>query len=174
MPDPFRLRVMKAVSAAIKGITPANGFTHDLSDYVDADGITRERVFRGRDLFGPSDGLPMISILEDFRAQPIKAQSPEGGNQRNAFPILIQGFVKDDADHPLDPAYMLEAEVRQVMAAANVRFNILGTGDRAPCVSDMVIGAPICRPADNEYSTVAYFFLSVTLTLSEDLTRPFA
>lgn len=174
MPDPFRLRVMKAVTAAIKSITPANGYISDLSDFVDAEGTTRARVFRGRDLFGASDGLPLVSILEDFRAPPVKVQSREGGKGINPFTILIQGFVKDDPDNPLDPAYLLEAEVRQAIVATNTRYDILGLGDVAPCVSEMTIGTPVCRPADNEVSTVAYFFLTVTLMLAEDLERPFA
>jgi hypothetical protein len=174
MPDPFRLRVMKALTTAIKQVTPANGCLNDLSDYTDEAGRTAERVFRGRDLFGESDGLPMVSILEDFRRLE-SDPSGKGGKETVApFRVLVQGFVRDDPDNPLDPAYILEAEVRRALIATRTRYNVLGLGDTMPCVTDLTVGQPTCRPADNEVSTVAYFFLPVTLTLVEDLANPFA
>lgn len=176
MPDiPFRLKVMMAVTDQLKTITSANGYNHDLSDFTDEAGRPAERVYRGRDRFGESDALPFISILEDFRAQDATNEAaPNGTAQENDWALLIQGFVKDDKDHPLDPVYWLEADVRRALVAAKNRYDILGLGDRAPCVVDMKLQNPVCRPADGEVSDVAYFFLKVTLTLVEDLESPFA
>ena len=36
--DPFRLRVMKAVTDTLKTISPANGYINDLTDTTDAVG----------------------------------------------------------------------------------------------------------------------------------------
>ncbi len=174
MPEPFRLRIMKAMTTVIKGISPANGYEHDLSDYVDEAGRTMPRVFRGRDIFGASDPLPLVSVLEDFRPQEVDQYGPGSGKSGTEFRILIQGFVPDDPLNPLDPAYYLEAEVRKAIVASRVEYNVLGLGDRNPCVTDLKIGSPVCRPADNEVSTVAYFFLPVSLMLVENLEAPFA
>ena len=172
--DPFRLRVMKAVTNQIKTISPANGYRHDLSDYADSAGRNAERVFRGRDLFGASDPLPMVSVLEDFRPQEQTDGGPASSKQTGDWKLLIQGFVEDDADNPLDRAYFLGAEVITALVKAKTeRYNILGLGSRMPCVTDLKIGQLIARPKDGEVSDVAFFFLTITLTLVEDLEKPF-
>lgn len=178
--DPFRLRVMKAVTDQIKTITVANGYKHDLNDYADAAGRVSQRVFRGRDLFGASDPLPMISVLEDFRPQ----EQTDGGRdsrssvQTGEWKLLIQGFVEDDAENPLDRAYHLGADVIVALVKAKTapefKNNILGLGGSLPCVSGLKIGQLIARPKDGDVSDVAFFFLTITLTLIEDLENPFA
>lgn len=174
MSDPFRLRVLKALSAEIKKVTPANGYVADLSDFVTVDGQPMERVFRGRDQFGAGDPLPMVSILEDFRAED-QSESLSQGLRTGGWRILIQGFVQDDAMNPTDPAYHLAAEVLSAIVKAKAqKRNILGLGSTMPCVTDIKIGAPVIRPADGEVSSVAFFFLIITLTLIENLETPFA
>ena len=175
MADPFRLRVMKAISNQIKTVTPANGFVNDLSDYTDDAGRPALRVFRGRDMFSPVDKLPFVSVLEDFRPQE-QMHAPNGGTERaGPWRLLIQGFVDDDMDNPLDPAYLLCAEVIKALVAAKLdRRNLLGLGSRMPCVTALEIGSPVARPADGQTSDVAFFFLPVTLTIVEDLENPFA
>lgn len=168
MSDPFRLRVLKALTTTLKEITPANGYVNDLS----------ESVFRGRDTFGEDDPLPMISILENPRATD-PSQLADGTGSSADWELLIQGFVKDDHMNPTDPAYWLEAEVRKRLAQEKDRARdfdgpgIFGLGQKAPCVTGIVIGNPVCRPAD-ETSDVAFCWLAVTLTLVEDLEKPFA
>ena len=171
MADPFRLRVLKAVSAQLKAITPANGYTNDLSDFIDSAERPAERVFRGRTTFGDNDPLPMLSILEDLRpAEPNNGMknSPMAVNE---FRILIQGFVQDDKAHPLDPAYLLSAEV--IKALVEGKKNALGLGTTAPCVMALSIGQPVHRPPDDDVSAVAYFLVPVTLMLAENLETPF-
>lgn len=174
MADPFRLRVLKAICEQLKTVTPANGYTNDLSDFIDAAGRPAERVFRGRIVYGDNDPLPMIAILEDPRAleQNNGSYSTASAGQ---FRILIQGFVRDDKHHPLDPAYQLSAEIIEALVKTKKnRFNILELGGVAPCVMDLSIGQPVHRPPDDEVSAVAYFLVGVTLTLAEDLETPFA
>lgn len=173
MADPFRLRVMKAICAQLKTITPANGYLSDFSDFVDAAGRPAERVFRGRTEYGDNDPLPMLSVLEDPRGfDPNNAaNAPLAINQ---FRIFVQGFVQDDKVHPLDPAYFCSAQVIQALARVKKQFNILGLGNVQPCITSMSIGQPIHRPPDNDVSAVAYCLIPVVLTLAENLETPFA
>jgi len=173
--DPFRLRVQKALTAALKEITPANGDTHDLSDVTDRTGLTEAKVVRGRDTFGDGDPLPLVCILEDPRM--LDANNADDGYTASSgdYRLFVQGFVEDDRENPTDPAYLLVAEViRALVRQKKDRFNILGLGDTKPCVESMVIGQPVVRPGDDIVSSVANFYLPVTLKLVEDLEEPFA
>jgi len=182
MAKPFRLRVLKALAETVKKVAPTHvrggdglPFENDLTDYVDAAGVQRPRVFRGRDLFGPSDPLPLVSILEHPRAAEQLMSSGANTTATGEWELLIQGFVEDDPEHPTDPAHVLAAEVISVIAAErHNRYSLFGLGNREPCVTDIRIGAPVVRPADDTISTTAFFALSVTLTLVEDLAAPFA
>src|SRR5690625_7350680 len=111
MSEPFRLRVMKALSAALEEINPDNGYMHDL----------RGRVFRGRDVFGDSDPIPMVPILEAIEGKE-RLQAPSAGTEA-AGPgeLLIQGGLDDDLIHPTDPAYFLIAGVQLRLMEARVR-----------------------------------------------------
>ena len=174
--DPFRLRVLKAVCQVIKGVTPANGYRNDLSDFTDADGI-HERVFRGRDLFGFGDPRPMVSVLEHPQALELATSAGAGGSTAGDWMLIVQGFVQDDPDHPTDPGHILVAEVIKALAlqrTAAKKYNLLGLGGRDPCVTNFKIGSPVVRPGDGEISDVCHFVFKLTLTLSEDHENPFA
>lgn len=177
MPDAFRLRVMKEITNTLKTITPANGYVHDLGDFTDAVDRTAERVFRGRDFFGDNDPLPMLSILEDPRAEAPFNGPTTSSKSQNSFRVLIQGFVEDDKDNPLDAAYALSAEVVKALAAAKKLpggFLSQNKQMRAPCVMGLSVGQPVHRPGRDEISEHAYFLVGVTLLLAEDLEDPFA
>ena len=84
--------------------------------------------------------------------------------------LLIQGFVEDDKDHPLDPAYHLSADAISALVKGKAdRFNILDMGGKITALS---IGQPVHRPGVDEVSTNAYFIFGVTLTLIENLECP--
>lgn len=179
--DPFRLRVLKALCAELKTIDPANTrpdgevYQHDLSDYEDEGGTMRPRVFRGRNRFGPTDPLPLLSVLEDPDAA--KPETGPAGNQASAgqWVLIIQGFSPDDPENPTDPAHLLAAEVVSILAAARAQEgDVLGLGDVLPCVTDIEIGSPVVRPGDDDISSTAHFYLSIALTLVEDIADPFA
>lgn len=177
MGDSFRLRVMKGICDALKQINVSNGYTHDLSDFMDSADRVTERVFRGRDFFGENDPLPMLSVLEDPRAPEAFNGSTTSGKSQNTFRVLIQGFVADDKSHPLDPAYTLSAEtIKALVTAKQASSGILGLNKamRAPCVMTMSLGQPVHRPGRDEVSDHAYFLVGVTFILAEDLENPFA
>ena len=99
--DPFRLTVQKRLTAALEEVTVLNGYQFDL------DG----KVYRGRSLFGDSDPIPMVSILEN----PIPEEqlpSPPGLN-KGTYSLVIQGFSEDDRDNPTDVAHVLMADVKK-------------------------------------------------------------
>ncbi|ESQ85510.1 hypothetical protein AEAC466_04245 [Asticcacaulis sp. AC466] len=184
--EPFRLRVLKAVCATIKTVTPTNGYINDLADKIETingQATVTAKVFRGRELFGDSDPLPMVSVLEHPRALDALL-APDGGQDRvGEWDLLIQGFVKDDKENPTDPAHVLAAEVVKALAAETERKldgalsrgrNLFGLGYQEPCVFKMAIGSPIVRPADGVNSSQAFFWLTLTLTLVEDQEKPFA
>ncbi|MBB5985931.1 hypothetical protein [Sphingobium lignivorans] len=181
MSDPFKLRVLKALTAALKTITPANGYDHDLSDGTHGDGAALERVFRGREWFGDSDPIPMLCVLEATSGEDeLLAMSQTAASQYD-WPILIQGFVKDDPAHPTDPAYKLLADVRLCLARESTRTlegsrgikDPLGLGSGANRIEKMAIGAGTVRPA-GDVSAKAYFWLIVTLTVIDQAGSPYA
>ena len=175
MADPFRLRVLKALTEHLQRITPANGYSSDLSNFTAADGLTSPRVFRGRDSFGENDELPFVSILEDFRPDEQKVGGPGATEGAGQWRLLIQGFVKDDRTNPTDPAYTLAADVvKALVLIRKDRYNILGLGNSMPCVNKLSFKQPVVRPADGEVSSTAFFFITLNLELVENLENPFA
>lgn len=170
MADPFRLRVLQNLTAALQEITPANGYEHDLSS----------SVFRGRDYYGDDDPVPMISILE--AADEIgQAPTPNGGTTQAVFwALTVQGFVQDDKENPTDPAQRLMAEVRKRLVQERIKaqyktpntpkYDILGLSGR---VVDITISPGIVRPPD-AISALAYFWLHVNLKIVEDLLDPYS
>lgn len=159
---PFRLRVLHNLTSLLETVNPSNGFQYDV----------RGCVFRGRDTFGPQDPLPMVSILE----APIPLETILSRNTNAAssgdWELLIQGFVPDDPLNPTDPAHHLMAEVKSVLVAEkqkNRGRDMLGMGNR---IMEMKIGQGTVRPAD-EATDKAFFWLTLTLKMGEDLSDPY-
>lgn len=169
MQVPLRLEILRRLSAALQEITPANGYQHDLS----------QQVYRGRDFFGESDGPgPFVSILE-VPIQPDTAPPPVDGTvYRGPWELVVQGFTTDDKRNPTDPAHYLMADVKRKLT--EIKTADRGKGALGPWgfprgvspVTGMQIGAGVVRPPD-EVSYTAYFWLTLTLEVAEDLTAPF-
>lgn len=178
---PFRLRVMRALTELLETIveedsnSAATGYQNTLTG----------RVFRGRNIYGESDPLPMIAILETPIANDQVDSPPTSPHSTGDWDISIQGFCKDDKANPTDPAYILVADVVRCLAAEKRRLergrtpgqpapallNVF-TPNGKPGILSMQIGSPVCRPPD-EVSGKAYFWLSVRLKLAEDLENPY-
>lgn len=164
--EPLRLRILKAMSEALKEISPANGYVTALN----------EQVYRGRVIFGENDPLPLVSILEvpiplDQTPPPTDSEFSSGG-----WEIMVQGFIKDDSENPTDPAHFFMADVKKRLAiekrkalAMKGEEGIFGLGN---FVTGLRIGSGVVRPPD-EISAVAYFWLTITLDMVEDLSDPY-
>lgn len=171
MTDPFRLQVLKAICERIRTISPGDGFQNDLSG--------SDRVVRGRLFIGDDEPLPMVAVNEPppvIAQMKMRPRAPVSGGE---WDILIQGWAEDDAINPCDPAYVLSAEVRMVLAreltrpsgrpAANRGHDYFGFGAR---IDELQIGAPVVRPPDNT-SRTACFYLLLTMKIVEDMSAPF-
>lgn len=159
---PFRLRVLRNMTAAIETVTPANGCIHDLSG---------GRVRRGIIVFGEDEKPPLVTLLE----APIPADVLQSGgpnpNSTGLWEILVQGFVKDDPDHPSDMAHVLMAEVKAALTKSKRQErgrDILGMKGR---VMEMYIGQGSVRPEDGTSTT--FFWFTASLRLVENLEDPY-
>jgi hypothetical protein len=157
-----------ALSAAFREITPANGYIHDLSGTG-----KQNKVFRGRAVFGEGDPLPMVSILEpplppDQQLSPASSRSITGRWEQ-----IVQGFVQDDKNNPTDPAQRLVADVLQRLAVEKAK-----EGGKPYClgfrrIKSIIIGPPVVRPPDDLISSKAYFWVSISIDMVEDLLHPY-
>jgi hypothetical protein len=182
--DPFKLRVLKALTATLKEVTPANGYVNDLADYDPGDGVAMARVYRGRAWFGESDPIPMLSILEGFDPASEVAEPPvDTPVAEYAWDLLVQGFVDDDPAHPTDPAHVLLADVRRRLAVEVKRrktgdpterdiFGLKSAGDSHSEITSLRFGAGVVRPAD-DVSAKAWFWLRITLDIVDNATAPY-
>lgn len=179
--EPFRLRVLMRLSECLESVTVANGYKHDLTG----------NAHRGRILFGENDVLPLVSILE--MPVPEDQLFPDGpaAVSTGEWKLLIQGFVDDDRKAPTDPAHRLMADVRKRLQLESKRVSPnspdtpdpLGMGpataqrDKDKSLGNVVnaihVGGGVVRPPEGGISDKAYFWLAVTLKITEDISRPF-
>jgi len=179
---PFRLRVMRKLTELLETIaiedsnSGPTGYHHDLAG----------RVFRGRNIYGENDPLPMIAILETPIANDQVDSAASSPYSTGDWDISIQGFCKDDKANPTDPAYLLVADVCRCLAKEKKRLDqgrspagvgpallsVRGANGK-PGVISMQIGSPVCRPPD-EVSGKAYFWLAIRLKIAEDLENPYS
>lgn len=173
MAVPFRLRVLRALSAVIENVNPTNTF-------IDENGLEqpfaydlRGKVFRGRLKYGAKDPIPMISILEAPIPQEPNVARGENTKSTGPWEILVQGFVDDDPENPTDPAHDLMAAVKYVLVESKRQDrgnNMLGMNNQ---VFEAHIGQGSVRPPD-EVNDRAFFWLVLTLRVAEDLEKPYS
>lgn len=180
MTDPFKLQVLYALTDALKTITPANGYQYDLADFVDDEGVTMERVYRGRAWFGDSDPIPMVSVLEAGDPfDPVVEFPSDAAMNADDWNLNVQGFVHDDKKHPTDPAYRLLADIRKCLAQQASRKlgrqpDPLGLGSPSNPnrVVQMRFGSGTVRPAD-DISAKAWLWIPVQLRIVERAADPY-
>ena len=181
-PLPFKLKLVRAVTEHLKGITPANGYVSDLSDFDPGDGVMMSRVYRGRMWFGDNDPIPMVSMLEGTSpADDVAEQPEETPTGEYWWSNIIQGFVDDDPANPTDPAYILMADVRRRLIGERKRKNVMHTPDPfglgpdtgKNCIIDLRVGPGVVRPAD-DVSAKAWFWLSLDLRIVDNAAEPYA
>ena len=173
MSEPYKLKILRGMTDTLKSITPANGYQSDLADFDPGDGVITPRVYRGRAFFGADDPVPMISVLEAIDSVEYAAQAlPDKPYSEYWWPLIVQGWVKDDPVNPTDPAYVLLADVRQRLAVEVKRRTIDKTetlifGLPWQKVRGLRFGTGIVRPA-GELSAYAGFHMIVELLINDD------
>lgn len=164
--NPLRLEVQKRLAEALKEIDGTGDYVTNLEG----------RVFRGRLYYGDETPIPMVSILEvPIPLDQIPAPHTST-TQSGQWELIIQGFVDDDRENPTDPAHVFMADVKKRLAMERKKAashkpedGILGLGN---AVINMYIGAGVVRPPD-DVSAKAYFWLTITLDLAEDMEEPY-
>lgn len=161
--EPLRLRILKALTAALQEITIANGYASDLGAHV----------YRGREYFGDDQPLPMVAILEspdeDFQEPAPRFSGANAGTWR----IFIQGWVEDEMENPTDPAHILMADVKKRLAIEGklaLKHNAFGMGG---AVDSLAFTPGVVRPPD-AISGRAYFWVVLHLRVVEDMTNPYS
>lgn len=164
--DPFRLRVLKGIAAVLETITPDANHNFDMTG----------KVFRGRTVFGSSDPLPMISILEAPIQEDQLSTPPDDTSGVGRWELVIQGFMQDDKKNPTDPGHVLMALVKAKLVEEKRKngprggYTVFGIPN---LIKQVYIGPGVVRPPD-EVSSVAYFWLTISIDMVEDLEDPFA
>jgi hypothetical protein len=167
---PRRLAILKALTAHLQGITPANGYPFDLS----------ASVFRGKTVYSPdSSPLPMLSILESGRPD----SGLFAGSGKHAYAetwdLLLQGFSQNDPNNPTDSAHWLFAAVQERLVAVIAQNPHTGQGvdpvafRLGGLIADLLIGPPVVRPPDNQVSSTAFFYLPLRAVFQTDNTQPY-
>ena len=176
MPDPLRLVIQKALCAKLREITVANGYALDFRGEGLNKGDAPQRVFRGRTVYGTSDPLPMLSVLET--PIPLEQLEPpkSSGLSSGSWELMVQGFFADDSENPTDPAHVGLADVRKILAIESLKPEVDHTNkgilDLGNHITGLKIGAGVVRPPD-EVSDKAYFWLLIEIEMNEDLTEPY-
>jgi hypothetical protein len=166
--DPQELLVLKTLSGHLEGLTPANGYDHDMAG----------RVFRGRSIFGAETDVPFLSILEHPNPDDGPEAGPEKAVRHDKWKLLLQGFVTDDKTNPLDPAYKLKAEVVLRLSEINA-VKPQGGGPKFPIyrlanlVTDFHIGKGVVRPPTVNVSPTAFFYIPLTVGLKTNTLDPY-
>lgn len=173
MPDSRQLDILKKLTVHIQGVTYDNGYDFDLS----------QSVFRGRMIYGDSDPLPMVSIVEHLSADvSVDVAGENNIMQQPLWVLLVQGWLAHDPDNPTDIAYQLKASVEHRLARL-IKMNpsngdplypdeyLLGIVDT---ITGIAIGPGVVSVSLRaEASARAFFYLPVGISLALDVSDPF-
>jgi hypothetical protein len=183
--DPFKLRVLKGLTNALKTITPANGYVSDLSDFDPGDGIAMARVYRGRMWYGDESPLPMVSVIEGADPADAVAEPPAFHPVcEYDYALIVQGWAKDDPLNPTDPAYALLADIRRCLAIEATRkigvgpaterdvFGLKQDGHGPNAITGLRFGPGVVRMPD-DLSDTAWWWLTVYVRIMDVAAKPY-
>ena len=169
-----RLATLIALTAYLASeIKVANGYKHDLSEAA---------VLRGRHRVDSDDPLPCLSIVES--PNPDRFPNRAGDQDHNEvvqsdnWTLLLQGWAKDDKEHPTDPAYELMADTKKALAKIMRENPEHGTAmfpaiyRLGGLISGLAFEAGTVRPPE-EQSAKAFFWMRVILKFVEDVNDPY-
>jgi hypothetical protein len=167
---PKRLMALRALTAQLETVTPANGYVNDLSP------VSAEvpRVYRGRALFGDDDPLPCVSILEALHPDVQPDEADAGLRRKDKWILLVQGWAlkEENEVHPTDAAHILMADV--VQALGRVLHDEVPQANYmlGGAIEGMAIEPGVVRPPD-ETSSRSFFYLRVIVEIAERLDDPY-
>lgn len=169
----YRLDVLKALTAHLEGIKHIEPDPENNIEGVDWGGFDLTgKVFRGRNAFGEDAPETFLSLLE--------APRPDYGTTGGLFdvarteewPLLLQGWTKDDRLNPTDPAYLfmdvVERRLGEIVAVKAGSGNpmypsayLLGKK-----ITSFAFGPGVVRPPTEGISAKAFFYLPLRVGLA--------
>lgn len=173
MGDSIQLQILKAITAHIKGVTPANSYDFDLTN----------AVFRGRLLYGENDPETMVSIVEHLQGDITTDVAGENNIEREeTWILLVQGITKNDVDNPTDTIYNLKAAVEHRLARVILMDNrgnpkypdeyFFGL-KQMKVITNVSIGPGIVSPPRQGISDKAFFYLPLGVGLATNISNPY-
>jgi hypothetical protein len=174
MADTKKLLVLKALTALLEGINPANvDPATDAAYAIDMSAAW----FRGK-LEGGEEMPDLFGSILEMPRTPQPAIAGEGSVRSSKWQLLIQGFVPDDKLHPTDPAYDIGGKIEQRLVRV-IELDDGGDGKYpehfrlAGLINDLIIGEGIVRPPQQGISSQAFYYLPVTVDLTTNLANPY-
>lgn len=156
-----RLNVLIALSDLLKTITPANGYTYDVST----------AVFRGVSRFGDESPETMISLLEAPKPDYGSFAGENNGHRKEEWNLLLQGWCPENAENPSDNAHEMMWDVEQCLNRV-IAVNTRNGNPLYPehymldkTISSFAFGPGVVRPATEGISNRAFFYLPVRIGL---------
>lgn len=177
----MKQKLLTRLTDHLEGVNPTNTlFDPDEDAQVPYPLDLRDKVFRGRVIFGDEVKNPFIALLEAPRQI-----NPNGGGEssltlKEDWTLLIHGFAKDDTKHPTDPAYLLLALVQERLSRITQEADNGGRGGKYPqewrlggLIAEIRYQIPIVRPGKDDVSDTAYFYMPVSVGVVTELSQPF-
>ena len=163
MADSKRLAMLKELTTLLEGITPANGFAHDLT----------ANVYRGRFSFGTEvAGANMVSIIE--APEQLEPDHVTDSRVRKVdLKIQIWGVTASQGStkNPSDEAYALLANVVERLSLINdplaLEYFLGGL-----LVSPLAMDTGVVRCPEEGICKTPFFVANLVLTYVEDLMAP--
>lgn len=166
MDEPIRLTVLKALTAHLEGIVHSVG--------EDWDGFNLAgRVYRGISRYGAEMGEEeFLSILEAPRPDAGITTGVLNSSRVEEWPLLLQGWTKDDKTNPSDPVYRLmnvvELRLKEIVAVHGrtgmpivPSKYLLGN-----LITSFSFGPGVVRPPTEGISSKAFFYLPLRVGLA--------
>lgn len=175
-----KLKIMKALTEHLQGITPAWVDLPAEMAAVECPYDLSDSVFRGRVEFGDEVKEPFLAILEAPRQLDPFGAGTGRLIQDEDWTLLIHGFAKDNKKNPTDPAYDLMAWTQMRLARITMQNRNGSRGGLYPdewrlggMITEIRYQIPIVRPGKDNVSDTAYFYLPISVGNVTDLTMPF-
>lgn len=163
MADSKRLSILKLLTTLLEGITPANGFTLDLTD----------QVYRGKFNFGTEVARTnLVSIVE--APEQIEPDHVTDARERKIdLKVQLWGVTsgQGSSKHPADDAYVLLAEVLKRLSEVNnpnsAEYFMAGL-----LAEPMKLDAGVVRAPEEGLCRTPFFVANINLSYVENMMSP--